>query len=743
VAALAAYKDLSAPWKELLTWYNQTQDMGLRWRIITERFAPDGMVEEELMADGSAEAPRLDGPIRLEGVGVRDGDGGQLLEGLDVEIPTGSTVAITSQSATERRAIAELLARELTPSTGRITIGGQPLACLHQDVIARRIGLAGSRPYLFSGSIGRNISMALEAPPATDGVDQTLRDRLEESRRAGNSADPADLEWLRPERAGAQDSDEVASWWLALTEVMGTDEYLFERGLDARFDPAEHPQLAEQLVALRPEIDRRIREKGLCKAVHRFDPETFNDGLPVAGNLLFATPSREISQVDLANNERFQTSLETLGLCEDLFELGRKVLGTLIRVFGDKGSEHPLFRGLGIDVELYARLTAIEARSRGGHDKLDNAERRLLLTVPFRFSAEQIGETFPASLKEKILRLRETRMAEMRDMVGGVFVALDETRVASGLTVMENALFGKPVLGGRAKAAKLRKLVSAVLLEAGAKHLVAELIYDVPTAIGGSNLPQVAHERIAFVRAAIKRPDILIMDAVLQSHDREQRLAMRRRLREALPDATLIFLEESFTHRDSFDLFIEIEDGRIISEIGDARETDDPAAAALMQKVRKLEKTEVFAGLERRQLRLLAFSARWVEAEAGEALFHTGDPPDGAYLVVKGKAELRWPGWEPGDVAVSEVDPGRMVGDLSVLLDEPRRVDLVAVEPVKALVIDADALTSIIQADVAVATSMLRTVSGYLVEVGTRLREERLGNRIDAPIPSNIAVPAQ
>ena len=38
VAALAAYKDLSSPWKELLAYYNQSADMSLRWETITERF---------------------------------------------------------------------------------------------------------------------------------------------------------------------------------------------------------------------------------------------------------------------------------------------------------------------------------------------------------------------------------------------------------------------------------------------------------------------------------------------------------------------------------------------------------------------------------------------------------------------------------------------------------------------------------------------------------------------------------
>jgi len=48
VAALAAYKDLSTPWKELLAYYNQTQDMGLRWEVVTERFQPETLVDDKL-----------------------------------------------------------------------------------------------------------------------------------------------------------------------------------------------------------------------------------------------------------------------------------------------------------------------------------------------------------------------------------------------------------------------------------------------------------------------------------------------------------------------------------------------------------------------------------------------------------------------------------------------------------------------------------------------------------------------
>ncbi|MEM6422896.1 MAG: ABC transporter ATP-binding protein, partial [Pseudomonadota bacterium] len=165
VAALAAYKDLSAPWKELLLWYNQVQDMGLRWRIITEQFVPAGMIEERLFDGHAEEVPRIAGPITLDNVTVREPSGNAVLEALSLEIPPGATVGIQSRSAAERRAFAELLTREVVPATGRLTLAGHPLSGLHQDVIATRIGHAGARPYLFGGTVGENVRMALSTDP--------------------------------------------------------------------------------------------------------------------------------------------------------------------------------------------------------------------------------------------------------------------------------------------------------------------------------------------------------------------------------------------------------------------------------------------------------------------------------------------------------------------------------------------------------------------------------------------------
>ena len=46
VAVLAAYKDISPPWKELLKFYQITEDVKVKYAQITEQFAPDGMIDQ-------------------------------------------------------------------------------------------------------------------------------------------------------------------------------------------------------------------------------------------------------------------------------------------------------------------------------------------------------------------------------------------------------------------------------------------------------------------------------------------------------------------------------------------------------------------------------------------------------------------------------------------------------------------------------------------------------------------------
>lgn len=714
VAALAAYKDLSSPWKELLTYYNQTQDMAVRWDVIVERFAPPGMVDEVLFDGEPDDCPQLTGDIVLDHVSVRDADGNPVLEDMNAILPGGAVIGIAAPGEEDRRAIAQLLTRETLPSGGKVTLAGHDLSTLHQQVIAARIGHATSRPVLFQGTFGDNVMMPLRYRPCDGAATDAA---FAEAQRAGNSADPYHAEWLDPGAAGFDDAAALRRWWLSLIGGLGPGTALFRRGLDQKFEAADHPELAERLVALRPQLRAAIEDAGLQQHVHFFDPERYNPALPVAENLLYATPREPVTQKILAGQTEFLDQLRSLDLDEALVRVTRDVIDMLRQIFGLDGTDHPLFRRLGVDSATYEAVVELVDKTRdAGAAGLSGDEMSYLLTVPFRISADQIGAAFPDAIRERVLALRASHSADLLASLNGLFAPLDPDTYAPGLTVLENALFGKLPDGSGGKADDLRRLAAEVLIDNGAQDLVVELIYDLPIALGGQNVPATFAEPLSFCRATIKKPDILILDRALASFDMATQISVFRNLRDLLPDTTVIYLDASFENERVFDLFLEVQQGRIVSEETHSEAEEDSAASAdLTRKLRALEQTPMFSGLDRKQLRLLAFGARWYTAKAGEVVFLKGDKPtDGAYMVIEGEAGLYLPQPDAEDRLIAKVGPGTLVGELGLIRKEPRALSMVAETDLTCLRIGEEEFMAVVENDAATAFKLLQVVAGYV-----------------------------
>lgn len=714
VAALAAYKDLSSPWKELLTYYNQTQDMSLRWDVVIERFAPSGMQDESLFEGEPDKHPRLDGDIVLKHASVRDMDGNLVLDDLDLTFPGGKTIGIAAPSEEDRRAVSELLTREILPSSGRVTVGQEDLSKLHQGVIAARIGFASSRPVMFQGTLGDNVMMPMRLRPLSTESDDP---GFAETRRAGNSTDPFRVDWLDPSLAGLNTVEDLRDWWLQLIDGLGSGAALFQRGAEQTFEANEHPELVRKLVELRPKVQEAVVKAGLQQQALIFDRNAYNAALPVAENLLFATPCVPVTQEILTRQGVFLGQLRELGLDETLVGLTRDVIDMLRQIFGLDGTDHPLFRKLGLQAEVYEAAVELVERTRNeGVSGLDDGQLANLLAVPFVISAEQIGPAFTDELKNRILELRQSHSEKLLQHLNDVFVPLKETEFAPGLTVMENALFGKVSQIGGARSDEVRKLIVDVLSENGARPLVVELIYDVPVSLGGQNLPAVFAEPLAFTRATIKKPDILILDNALASYDMETQIAVYKNLRALLPNATVIYLNDQYENPDVFDMFIEIRQGRVVSDEGPADVEEDSAASAdLARKLRALEQTPLFSGLDRRQLRLLAFGARWFQAQPGEVVFLKDDQPtDGAYVVLGGEAGLYLPQPEGPDQLIATVGSGALVGELGLIRKEPRALSMIAETDLSCLRIGEEEFLAVVENDAATAFKLMQVIAGYV-----------------------------
>jgi CRP/FNR family transcriptional regulator len=93
---------------------------------------------------------------------------------------------------------------------------------------------------------------------------------------------------------------------------------------------------------------------------------------------------------------------------------------------------------------------------------------------------------------------------------------------------------------------------------------------------------------------------------------------------------------------------------------------------------KSLQTASLFKALSEKDTHLATQGIEEIELSAGDVLFHQGDAGDSMFFVVSGQLEvrLRVPGAE--DRVVSVVGPNSIIGEMSLLLDEPRAATVIA-----------------------------------------------------------------
>lgn len=103
------------------------------------------------------------GTIRFEG--VRFGyDGEEVLDGVDLEVPAGATVALVGATGAGKSTLLKLLLRYQDPDAGVIRIDGHDIVA-HDPVSTRaRIGYVAQEPFLTDGTVADNIAYGDRTP---------------------------------------------------------------------------------------------------------------------------------------------------------------------------------------------------------------------------------------------------------------------------------------------------------------------------------------------------------------------------------------------------------------------------------------------------------------------------------------------------------------------------------------------------------------------------------------------------
>ncbi|CAA9509408.1 MAG: Efflux ABC transporter, permease/ATP-binding protein mlr7818 [uncultured Sphingomonadaceae bacterium] len=107
------------------------------------------------------------GHVRFEDVRFGYEPDREILHGVDLDVPAGTTLAVVGPSGAGKSTLSRLLFRFYDPTAGRITIDGRDIREVTQDSLRRAIGIVPQDSVLFNDTIGYNIAYGRDgAEPA-------------------------------------------------------------------------------------------------------------------------------------------------------------------------------------------------------------------------------------------------------------------------------------------------------------------------------------------------------------------------------------------------------------------------------------------------------------------------------------------------------------------------------------------------------------------------------------------------
>ena len=232
-------------------------------------------------AEGAERLARATGALVLEDVRLGFGRGGEVLEGVSLEVTAGQVVALVGASGSGKSTIADLLSRQLDPDGGRVLLDGRDLTALALADVRRNVAVVEQDPFIFHASIAENVRYA--RPDATDlevagALAAAALDGLLTSLPEG--AETVVGERGRQLSAGERQRVAVARAFLADPAVLVFDE------ATGALDPASEAQVLEGYAALmrgrttvlithRPELARRAERVVVLR-----DGRVAQDGRP-------------------------------------------------------------------------------------------------------------------------------------------------------------------------------------------------------------------------------------------------------------------------------------------------------------------------------------------------------------------------------------------------------------------------------------------------------------------------------
>jgi len=547
VAVLAAYKDLDAPWKELLRYYQSKEDARIKYEQIVEQFDLPDMLGQELQGGPVLELELDKGSWEARRLSYDLSPGHRKLEHLSFTIGLNEHTAIVGRGGSGIYETGLLLARLEQPTAGNLLFAGADMRTLPESAIGRHIGYVGPDVHLFAGSIRDNLTYPLRRRYLPQG-DESHRERyIRMAHESGNSSDDPDGCWIDLGRLGLTDEQSLADHLHSVIEQMDLEEELFQFGLNM-IVRSPGPELEQGILALRNSIHQRLQEDAYSGLVEPFDWDRYNDNLTVHENMLFGSRSPGLNIEDAATNPVAIDFLREHGLLHDFLQIGRRLAEIMVELFSDVDEQSDLFERFSFirpeDLPDYRSvLKATEPDEIDSHDP-EICRKLLSLTYQLCPARHRLG-LIDAGLKQRILTARKAFADRYGKEEGKRPLDIEYFNAEaynSGLTLLENMLFGRVVYGVIRGSEKISELIHEELGRMGLVRAIRDMGLEYNVGTGGRRLSIAQRQKLAFARTLVRKPDVVIVNDATANLDPATELRVVGNLKRTLSGRGLVLI---------------------------------------------------------------------------------------------------------------------------------------------------------------------------------------------------------
>ena len=564
VAVLAAYKDIGPPWKELLKFYQITEDTRVKYAQIIKQFEPAEIRSEELHLPTSAEVPKFSKTITASNISLTGEHHHSKLEGINFSISVPEHSGILCKERETAREVGALIAGLDPPISGDLRFDDQSIANLSDQILGTNIGYCSPSSQLLNVSVLDNLLYGLKHYPVEDELARALPDReLREANKSGNSTDNIKTSWVDFRGLGLHSEEELEQHIGDAILAVELDQDIMGLALQSYLSRASNSGLTQKIIEARAKVREEIADMDDGRLIETFERTAYSQNLTVGENLMFGTPKKtDLPLEEFVHWEQVNGIMSKLGLDKGLTEVGIEATRLMI----------DLFRNVDASSDLYSRYSFIEASRMDeyrklvekvdtrGVDSCSQDERTMLISIALQISpAQHRLALITPQIQDQIVSARRQIM-ELMGQENDLVQFIDRDTYQWGMNIRENLLFGKISFDKRHMVDRIHEKLNQILRDLGLeKDIIGRGLLS-RCGEAGSLLSQTVRQKLLLARALVKDSEVLVIEEPLSALNAETQQRIFANVKKLRSDRNLVWIFSDERMSDQFDRVLKLGD---------------------------------------------------------------------------------------------------------------------------------------------------------------------------------------